>query len=229
MGTWFVTGSNRGIGLGLCRALLARRERVIGACRNAEGCRDHWELARDFGELFESVQLDVTKDGDLLAVASKYHGKPIDYLVNNAGIMLEDGGPLGRVSAEALMKSFAVNTVSPIMVTQCLLPSLKLAKMPVVANISSKMGSIADNASGGHYAYRASKCALNMLAKCMKYELKNGVVLTLHPGWVQTDMGGQQAPLAIHDAVEGLIKVISRATLGDSGTFLDYTGARIDW
>lgn len=231
MATWFITGASRGIGLGFCKSLLAKGHNVIAGSRNPDGARDLWELASDFKSTFQTVKLDVSDSADLQNVAKFFaqDSRTIDVLVNNAGIMLGRDDGLESMKFEDVMKSFEVNTVAPMRVVSALLPALKRSKTPKIANISSKMGSISDNGQGGCYAYRMSKAALNMFASCLAIEYPDIVTLTLHPGWVQTQMGGEQAPVEVYDSVEGLVRVIERANKSDSGAFKNFNGESISW
>jgi NAD(P)-dependent dehydrogenase (short-subunit alcohol dehydrogenase family) len=126
---------------------------------------------------------------------------------------------------------FATNTVGPLRVTAALLANLRAGERRLVANITSRMGSIADNTSGGSYAYRSSKAALNMANRSMAHELgADGILcVVFHPGWVQTDMGGANAPLSVEDSVRGLLEVMDGLTTADNGRFLNYSGEEIPW
>lgn len=229
MATWLITGAARGIGLGICKELLARGETVIGACRNPDGARDLWELASDFKDRYRTVQLDVSDQASIQRLAKDLSAETIDILVNNAGVLYDAESGFKTLNFAELTKSFEVNTFGPMYVTRALLPQLERAKLPKVVHITSKMGSIADNRSGGHYAYRMSKTALNMFHSCFAAEFPKIVSLVLHPGWVQTQMGGEQAPVQVIDSAEGLVNVIQRAGANDSGSFMDYQGVRIPW
>lgn len=109
------------------------------------------------------------------------------------------------------------------------LPLLKKSAHPIIANMTSQMGSIGDNGSGGSYAYRISKAALNMFTKTLAHELPSATVLSLHPGWVKTDMGGSGAPTETRDSAAGLLKVIKSASTKQSGHFLNFRGQEIEW
>ena len=229
MSTWLVTGSSRGIGLELCKVLLAKGHQVIGACRNPEGCRDHWELSSDFKSRFKSIKLDVLSDDDIQKLPEAIGDQPLDCLINNAGVFLGEKDRLVNLNYDELLKSFQVNTIAPMKITASLIPSLSKSKNPKVSHITSKMGSITDNTSGGYHAYRMSKAALNMFHKGFSKDFPMICSLVLHPGWVQTSMGGSSAPIAPIDSAEGLIDVIERATIRDSGSFFDFRGERIPW
>lgn len=227
--TWLVTGASRGIGLALVKELLRRGIDVIGACRNPEGERDLWEIKSDYKGRFELLQIDVTNGESVKKLAKALQGRRIDVLVNNAGVLKDGGKPLLELDAVAVKQSFDVNSIGPMIVTRELLPNLKLAPEAKIVNITSLMGSMADNSSGGYYGYRMSKAALNMFSVCLAKELTNMTVLALHPGWVKTDMGGPQAPTEVMESAEGLINVIQQATRKDSGRYLDFRGKELPW
>ena len=229
MATWFITGASRGLGLGLTKALLARGETVIGACRNPDGARDLWELAHDFKNRFSYVKLDLAEPTTIENIAKEFSGKTVDVLVNNAGILNGAGQGLNEVSFEELSKTLQVNTIGPVRVTKALLPALKRAERPKIFHLSSMMGSIADNASGGYYAYRMSKSALNMFNKSLSLEFPKILCVVLHPGWVQTDMGSAKAPTTVDESVSGLITVMTERTLSDSGKFIDFKNRELPW
>jgi NAD(P)-dependent dehydrogenase (short-subunit alcohol dehydrogenase family) len=166
-------------------------------------------------------------------------GKGLDVLINNAGVYnkvsLTDGDP------SLILENIEVNAVAPFALTRVFLPLLRLSKAsnnigsPVIANITSKMGSIADNTSGGHYAYRTSKVAMNMLTKSLNVDLEpEGIkAVAIHPGWVLTDMGGPQAPLSSETSASNMINTIIRVSKGEIGNdgkiFLNFDGNTIPW
>jgi NAD(P)-dependent dehydrogenase (short-subunit alcohol dehydrogenase family) len=224
MTTWLITGANRGIGLELVRQLAARGDTAIATARRPEE-------AGALGELGVKVlALDVADAASVRGMREQLGDTPIDVLVNNAGV----GGP-GRVLAdldlEAVRRTIDVNTLGPMRVTQALLPNLRAGQGKKVAHITSLMGSIADNGSGGAYGYRASKAALNMFNKNLSLELGPAgfVCVVLNPGWVQTDMGGQHAPTPVADSVRGLLRVIDALVPADNGTFINHDARRLPW
>jgi NAD(P)-dependent dehydrogenase (short-subunit alcohol dehydrogenase family) len=229
MTTWFITGASQGIGLGLCKELLAAGQSVVGSCRNPDGARDLWELASDFKSSFRLVQLDVADENNIAKVAADFAGQKIDVLVNNAGVLLGASDSLLNLKFADVRKSFEVNTIAPMLVVKALLPALQRSTEPKIVNISTKMASLSDNTSGGYFAYRMSKSALNMFNRSLSFELPKVTCLVLHPGWVQTQMGGQSAPIDTHESAQGLVKVIQGATLKDSGKFLDFQGRIVPW
>ena len=157
-------------------------------------------------------------------------GEPIDVLINNAGVGVRSK-PFESMDFDEMTDFFNVNTVGPLRVTRALLPGLRAGADKKIINIPSRMGSIADNSSGGAYSYRASKAALNMVTRSLALDLAPGgfVCLVLHPGWVQTRMGGSGAPVMPEDSISGMIRVIDGASLVSSGEFFDFTGASVPW
>ncbi len=230
MKTFLITGCNRGIGLGLAKLVLQNGHRVIGTCRNPEGARDLWELEQDYGGRLQILTMDVADDTSVQkAAASLASDTTIDYLINNAGVLKPNDSSIHKLSVKDMDHTLRVNTLGPVRVTQAFLPFVLNADTPVIAHISSKVGSIADNQSGGSYGYRMSKTALNMFNKSLSLELAEAICVVLHPGWVKTDMGGSVAPTEIEDSVTGLYRVIMGLQTKDSGKFFDFRGEVIPW
>jgi NAD(P)-dependent dehydrogenase (short-subunit alcohol dehydrogenase family) len=157
-------------------------------------------------------------------------GEPLDVLINNAGVYGKDGKLTGLDYA-SMADTFAVNTLGPLRLTAALLPALRRGSARRIIHITSQMGSIGQNGQGGSYAYRISKAAMNMAMRNMHLELhrEGFVTVSLHPGWVQTDMGGPQAPLRPEDSVRGMLNVIDRLRAQDGGRFFSYEGQEIPW
>lgn len=228
--TALITGANRGIGLGLTEELLRKGWTVIATARNPDGARELWEAEHGYGkQRCEIHELDVTSDGDIDKLAKALKGRAIDLLINNAGVMPEKPGSFTDVTADAMLKGFTVNVLGPLRVMQKLLPNLKASRHPVVGTVTSKMGSIADNTSGGYYAYRVSKAAVNMLNKSFAHDHPEITSVLLHPGWVKTAMGGSTAPVTVEDSARGMLQVLTTAKKEHSGRFFDFTGKEIPW
>ncbi len=222
--TWLITGASRGIGLELTRQVQFRGNTVIATCRDPKSNRELRDLD------IAVKKLDVLDGASVQALADSLIETPIDVLVNNAGI----GGGRARLTEldyGKMNECFATNTLGPLRVTAALLPNLRAGERRLVANVTSRMGSIADNTSGGSYAYRTSKAALNMANRSMAHELgADGITcVVFHPGWVQTDMGGANAPLSVENSVQGLLEVMDGLSTADSGRFLNYNGEEIPW
>lgn len=230
MSTVLITGANRGLGLEFARQYVADGWDVIACCRDPDGA----DALKDLGVRVEA--LDVADEASVEALAERLAGEPIDLLVNNAGTA---GGRRGRVFGQVDKANFettlAVNALGPLLVTQGLAGNLKAAAdakgTAVVAVVSSKMGSMADNGSGGAYVYRASKAAANAIGRSMARDLLDDGILTviLHPGWVRTDMGGPGGLIDAPESVSGLRNVIARASRASAGRFFDYKGEEIPW
>ncbi len=217
-----ITGTSRGIGLELTRQALQRGDSVLAVARKPESSQGLTELKKQFGEKLQLLAVDVTEDNAPQKI-SEFVGKDLDVLINNAGILLEG------VASKDFMESFRVNSVAPFLLTQALLPALKNAGAPKVVQITSKMGSIDDNAGGGYYAYRSSKTALNMINKSLSVDNPWLTTIVIHPGWVQTDMGGSAAPTPPERSDQGIWQITLNLKPEHSGTFLEFTGKEIAW
>ena len=224
-----ITGASRGIGLELCHQALQSGHRVLAVARKASHSEGLKKLHRDFPEL-QIVDADLTQPKDLqrLLPQLKTWGS-LDLLINNAGILKGEGAGIQGVSPEDLKECFEVNVVAPIEMTKLCLPYLEKSKAPRVANLTSLMGSLSDNKSGGYYAYRISKSALNMFAKSFSVDHPKISCVVLHPGWVKTDMGGPQAPLSAEESGAGLWKFVQSMGTTHTGRFFDYRGRELPW
>lgn len=217
-----ITGVHRGIGRALAQKALEQGHHVIGTTRTQKADFDH--------PLFQHQILDLSSPSSMQNFSNSASSwGPIDILINNAGVLLDQTTTFENLTAAAIMDTFQVNVIGPHLVTQALLPNLQQASNPVVASISSIMGSIEDNSSGRYYAYRMSKAALNAWNKSLSIDFPQITALVLHPGWVKTEMGGTQAPLAPERSAEGLLNVISTATPAITGRFFDYRGNELPW
>jgi len=220
-----ITGANRGIGLELARQYSASGWHVIGTAR-APG------EAQELGSLDNTrvLQLDVTDQESVTRFADELGETPIDVLINNAGI-LPMMNSVPRIDLDLFSHILAVNTVGPVRVTQAVLPNLRKGHLKKIINVTSNLGSIAENTSGQFYGYRESKAALNMFTRSLAAELRDEgfICVVLHPGWVQTDMGGPQAPVPVEESAAGLRKVIDTLALEESGTFRTWRGETMDW
>ena len=220
MSTICITGANRGIGLEMARQFKDRGDHVVAACREASE-----ELATLDVEVIEGV--DVTDDGSVGKLAEALGDRTVDVLVNCAGILSDES--LGDLDFDRMRRQFEVNSLGPLRVTAALRGNL--SKGSKVAIITSRMGSIEDNTSGGRYGYRMSKCAVNMAGRSLAIDLReSGVaVVILHPGFVRTDMTGGQGLIDPPESAAGLIARIDELTLETSGSFRHTNGEELPW
>jgi len=219
MPTYVITGASRGIGLEFCRQLTARGDRVIAVCRKATpelralGCR-----------IVDNI--DVSDAAAVTSLAEQLRGEHIDVLVNNAGIFRHES--LENLDLDSIRQQLEVNALGPLRVTQALLPGLQAGAKVVI--ITSRMGSIGDNGSGGYYGYRMSKAAVNMAGVSLARDLvERGIaVLILHPGMVATDMTDRHGvPVAV--ATASLIARVDGLGLSQSGSFHHANGEPLPW
>jgi NAD(P)-dependent dehydrogenase (short-subunit alcohol dehydrogenase family) len=226
MPTVLVTGANRGIGLEFVRQYAAEGWRVHAACRDPASASALKAIKGDV----RVHRLNVIDEGQIDALAKALAGEPIDILINNAGIIGPDDS-FGQTDADGWMETLRVNAIAPVRIAERLVGNLERGQRKLIVNITSRMGSIADNSSGESYAYRTSKAALNMAAKSMSIDLKGrGIaVVVFHPGWVKTDMGGKNATVPAADSVAGMMAKIAALTAADSGGFFGHTGQPIPW
>ena len=225
-----ITGTNRGIGLEFVKHYIKNNEKVIATCRNRNSAKDLLELENTTNNL-SLVELDVSNPNSINNFTSKIAGLPIDTFISNAGVSGPKNIEFGNFDAKEWLDVFNINTIAPLLITQKILKNLRLGKNKKLAFISSKVGSIEDNTGGGMYIYRTSKTALNQVIKSLSIDLKgeNFIVVALHPGWVQTDMGGPNALIDTKTSVKGLIEVIDNLTPKNSGKFYNYDGSPIPW
>lgn len=172
---------------------------------------------------------DVSSDASVAALVKEV-GAEVDWVINNAGTS-GDKGSLNEMDLGSAHDVLEVNALSAIRVSRAFLPALRAGQEKKLLHLTSEMGSLADNRSGGWVAYRMSKAALNMASKCMSVEWRGDKIVSvvLHPGWVQTDMGGAGAPVSPSDSVSGMLRVIDGLTLEQSGRFFDYRGEEVPW
>ena len=217
-----VSGAGRGIGLESCRQLLERGFTVV-ACPRLEASDELDRLVRQHPNRAFRVSMDVGDDASVASAASEV-GRVVDHLdllINNAGIYPKDDGGVERLELQKLIDAFDVNALGALRVTRAMLPLLRKGSGKRVVQMTSLMGSMADNSSGGSYAYRMSKAAMNMANRNLAHELgrEGFVCLAVHPGWVQTRMGGGGAPLGLESAVEQILENALETGAEDNGGF----------
>jgi NAD(P)-dependent dehydrogenase (short-subunit alcohol dehydrogenase family) len=222
--TALITGANRGLGLEFAKQYSAAEWQVIGTARRPEAASELKALD------VRVLQLDVTDQVSVDRLARDLGDQPIDLLINNAGIF-PMAATLPEIDFDNITRTLAVNTIGPMRVTRALLPNLRRGEAKKIVNITSNLGSIADNTDGRFYGYRESKAALNMFTRSLAAELRDDgfTCIVMNPGWVQTDMGGANAPLQAPESISGMRAVIDRLTPADSGTFWTHEGKQMPW
>ncbi len=215
-----ITGANRGIGLELSRHYNAEGWKVTGVCRETSP-----ELMKYAALVIEDV--DVTSKDSLERLVAALRGQTIDLLINNAGVLHDD--ILGSLDIDSLRLQMEVNAFAPLLICEALLPNLKAGSK--IANITSRMGSIGDNDSGGRYGYRASKAAFNAFGRSLAIDLKQrGIaVAQLHPGFVKTRMVDYAGIITTEESVAGLTARISALNMENSGSFWHCNGEELPW
>lgn len=228
-GTVLVTGANRGLGLELVRRYAAGGWRVHACCRrpgNADGLR---EALMGYNGLVHS--LDVSDHRSIHDLAESLEGDPVNVLINNAGVFGGDHQGFGDMDYAAWAATLETNTFAPYRMIEAMQDNIEAGSRKVVANISSRMGSITNCTRGGAYIYRSSKTALTMVTLNLAYDLRDrGIIpVAFHPGWVQTDMGGPSADITAEFSAISLKDTIDTLTPEHSGMLLNYDGAVIKW
>ena len=231
-----ITGANRGLGLELTRQYLRDGDALVFAtCRNPDRAEQLEALAAEHPGSLHVMRLDINDESTIGAAADAVSETVdgLDLLINNAGIFPRDGHRsrvLGELSARDVGEVVTTNAVGPLIVSQVFRQLLQRGVNPRLVMISSGMGSIS-GASGGAYAYRMSKAAMNMAARVLAMDsaMDGIVVITTHPGWVQTDMGGPSAAITPAQSAAGLRGLIRRLTVDDNGRFFLWDGSELDW
>lgn len=238
MSTVLITGSSRGIGLEFVKQYAADGASVIATCRSPEGAKNLQAIAKDFGGTVNIEQLDVTDADSVSALAEKFRGRPIDILINNAGVP----GPrepnrenlyqqlFGSLNYEAWLDVLNANTLGPLRVAEAFVENVAASEEKKIVTLSSTMGSIVE-ANAPAFIYCTSKTALNKAIVLMAGVLKErGVIAAAFcPGHVKTELGGQDATIEPEDSVAGLRNLFSNLTMEDAGTYTRYNGETIAW
>jgi NAD(P)-dependent dehydrogenase (short-subunit alcohol dehydrogenase family) len=233
-----ITGASRGIGLEFARQYAGDGWDVVAACRNPAKAEELHDLAIKNKKIIIE-ELDVNDEKSIKALATRLKDHIIDVLINNAGIARGSEAPthdnfnnpdqnFGTLSASAWMEILRTNTVAPIMVTEALAQQVAASTQKKVAMISSRYGSIELNRPD-LMAYASSKAALNISMRKVALAMRDSIVVSLHPGWVQTDMGGKSAEVDPATSVRGMRKVIDQLKPAQSGAFISYDGKAIPW
>lgn len=228
--TILITGANRGLGLEFTRQYAYLGWRVVACCRDPDSAVELGQLAES-SDLVQVHELDVTRPDQIERLADSLRGQPLEILLNNAGTYGQSDARFGNTDPNRWLDAFAINSVAPLKMAEALLDNVLAGRRKLIASMSSKMGSIADNGSGGSYVYRSSKAALNMAMRSAAIDLraKGAIVALLHPGWVLTDMGGPNAEITVEESVRKLRRLLDNLKLEDSGGFFDIDGSIIPW
>lgn len=229
MSHWFIAGASRGIGLELARQLALRGARVTASVRSENGRAALREALAPLGDRGQILIFD-TRDAAQIRAAAAEVSEPIDALVANAGAYGPQRQSTLDMDFDGVLDLVNINTLGPLRVIQAFLPLLRQGERPRIAVMSSVLGSMALEGTF-NVGYRLSKAGLNKIVQCLADDLKpEGVaVISMHPGWVRTDMGGPDAPVGVEESAAGIIGVVERLTLADTRRFVDYEGAEIDW
>ena len=223
---YLVTGAGRGIGLELVRQLRARGDDVIATVRDDRSSEQLRELP---GVRIEPC--DVSSEASIAGLAARLGDAALDVVINNAGVWGGERQSLARFDAVEAMRTYQTNALGPLLVSIALLPHVRRGTAKKLLHITSGMGSIGDNTSGGSYAYRMAKAALNMASRSLAHDLAHEGIASavINPGWVQTDMGGGGAPTPVADSVRGILARLDELTLATSGSFLNWRGGTYPW
>ena len=220
-----ITGANRGTGLKFAEILSANNN-IYATARDITNADDLKKF--DNTELLE---LDLLNKDSIKSFCSELKDIPLDMIINNAGIFQDEQMEETILDPELWLDEIMINAIGPVVLSQKLKENIMSGNDKKIIFISSQMGSIDDNYSGGYYFYRTSKSALNSAAKSLSIDWKaDGIaVLMLHPGWVRTDMGGSNAKLDIDTSVRKMLDVINSLDMGKTGAFLNYEGKKLEW
>jgi len=223
-----ITGANRGLGLEFARQYAQNGWQVLACCRAPQYAEALQALAKAHSSI-QVLALDVADFAQIDALAQQLKDIEIDVLINNAGIYPDSSST--HINTDDWLEAFTVNSISPYKVTTAFTPHIAKSRLKKIATLTSKMGSIDDNSSGGSYIYRSSKVAANMVMKSLSIDLQPlGIsVVILHPGWVQTDMGGSNALIDTKTSVSGMRRVIDHLNPDTTGRFINYDGQHIPW
>jgi len=231
MPTMLITGANRGLGLEFARQYAAEGWQVLATCRAPRAARELQRVAAESGGRVRVIEMDVTDASSVRTAADGLKGEAIDLLLNNAGVGGPPGQRIGGLDYAAWAKVLDTNTLGPMRVVEAFLENVARSRLKQVVTITSGMGSLEDNASGGSYAYRSSKAAVNMVVRSLALDLKSrGVTcVVMNPGWVRTDMGGSRGTLSPEESIRSIRSVIAALRPEDSGKFLNYNGKPYPW
>ena len=231
MPSTLITGANRGLGLEFARQYLADGWQVYAACREPSSASELRRAADASDRKLRIVALDVTDGVSIEAAAAELDEQAIDLLLNNAGVMGARGQTIGNMDYEAWAKVLEANTMGPMRVSEEFVDQVARSERKLIVTLTSGMGSLADNTSGGSIAYRSSKAAVNMVMRSLAIDLApRGITcVVVNPGWVQTDMGGTNATLTTAESVTKLKSLFETLGPAQSGKFFNYNGREYPW
>jgi NAD(P)-dependent dehydrogenase (short-subunit alcohol dehydrogenase family) len=229
MSSIMITSANRGLGLEFARQYAVDGWRIFAACRNPDAADDLHELTRTGAATV--FPMDVTDLSSIRHAAAGLDGEPIDVLLNSAGIVGKPGQRAGHIDYQSWEQVLNVNTMGPLRVTEAFVEHVARSERKLIVTITSGLGSLTDNTSGGSIPYRSSKAAVNMAMRSAAIDLApRGIACVLvNPGWVKTDMGGPGAPLTPSESVAALKSLIATFELAHSGKFFHYDGREYAW
>lgn len=231
MKTVMITGANRGLGLEFAKQYAAEGQRVIACTRNPASAAELHKLAQQYSNVTLET-LDVADFQQIDQLAQKLKGTPIDILINNAGVYGDTAAhSFGQLDYLAWMDTLRINTLAPVKMAEAFVEHLQLSNTKLLVAISSMMGSMADNTSGGSLLYRSSKAGLNASMKSLALDLQKHQigVLIFHPGWVLTDMGGPNALIQSPESIQGMREQIAQFEMAQTGCFIKYNGQVMPW
>lgn len=214
-----ITGTNRGIGLGLVKRFLSSGSRVIATAREPGNATELKKLGEPYKDKLMILRLDVSDTDSCRDLGTYLEDESLDLLINNAGVQIHSSGSF--LNEAAMNECWQVNTLGPLRIIETVLPALKRGHERKIVNISTVLSSIR-NAGADNMPYRVTKAALNMATRIYSGRLSSEgfCVVALHPGWVRTDMGGPAAPTSVLESAEAIFNVIATLTPGDSGRFI---------
>lgn len=227
-----ITGANRGIGLELARQYLHRGDMVLATARDLDTAGDLQALAAAHRDRCHLLSLELTDEAAIVAVAARAAAlvDGLDVLINNAGVFPRNERP-ETLDAQLLLQTLHTNAVAPLIVVRELLDLLRQGRRPRILNITSQLGSLTRRASGRCYSYCSSKAALNMLTRSLAFDLQDDgiIAVVVHPGWVQTDMGGSHAPVLVGESARGIIALADGLLPEQTSKFLTWDGREHAW
>lgn len=230
MNNILITGTNRGIGLEIAKQYARDDWHVLACCRTPEKADALLDLKKNHKNI-EIFKLDVGESNSIQDLANQLKNTPIDILFNNAAVWGPHNQSFGSIDPNDWIEVFKVNTIAPLLLAEAFIDNVENSQRKIIVNMVSKLASISENTIGNMYIYRSAKAALSAITKSMAIDLKdkNITVIALHPGWVQTDMGGANAPTTVEESVNGIKNVLNQLSLKDSGIFIGYDNKQVAW